>query len=54
MRARGILGGVNLRGWYPELGDAVLVCATETKTEEDIRTYVEALRGAIEATEEST
>ena len=53
IRARGILGGVSLRGWYPELVDAVLVCATETKTEEDIRTYVSELRSAIEATEGS-
>ena len=49
MRARGILGGVSLRGWYPELGDAMLVCATETKTGQDIHNYVEALRSAIGA-----
>ena len=54
MRARGILGGVSLGGWYPELGEAVLVCATETKTDEDIRTYVSALRAAIEATQGGT
>ena len=54
MRARGILGGVDLQDWYPELGNAVLVCATETKTEEDIRTCVAALRDAIGATEGST
>ena len=54
MRARGILGGVNLAGWYPELGDAMLVCATETKTGEDIRTWVAAFRDAIGATEDST
>ena len=51
MRARGILGGVNLRGWYPELDNAVLVCATETKTGEDIRTWVAALGDAIGAKE---
>lgn len=51
MRARGILGGLSLRRWYPELGNAVLVCATETKTGQDIETYVEALRGAIDATQ---
>ena len=47
LRAQGILGGVNLGNWYPELGDAVLVCATETKTGQDIHHYVESLRGAI-------
>ena len=49
MRQRGVLGGFDLRDWYPELGEAVLVCATETKTEEDIRRYAEALGAAIGA-----
>jgi len=40
---RGILGGLALKDWYPELGDAVLVCATETKTEEDIQAYRDTL-----------
>ena len=48
MRAQGILGGINLRDWYPELGSAVLVCATETRTEQDIHTYVEALGSAVD------
>ena len=39
----GILGGYNLSADYPELGNALLVCATETKTEEDIQNYVSAL-----------
>jgi len=49
MRERGILGGVRLEPWYPELGHTILACATETKTEEDIEAYVSGLRGAIEA-----
>ena len=53
MRAQGILGGVNLAEWYPELGNAVLVCATETKTGHDIQNYVEALRGAVGAAGEA-
>ena len=28
---------------YPELGSALLVCATETKTSADIESYVAAL-----------
>ena len=48
MRAQGILGGIDLRDWYPELGSAVLVCATETRTEQDIHTYVEALGSAVD------
>jgi len=43
MAERGILGGLSLKDWYPELGEAILVCATETKTEEDIRAYRDVL-----------
>jgi glycine dehydrogenase subunit 1 len=39
LEAQGILGGYNLSPYYPELGQAILVCATETKTEADIRNY---------------
>lgn len=35
----GIVGGVSLKEHYPELGEALLVCATETKTEADIEAY---------------
>jgi glycine dehydrogenase subunit 1 len=45
----GILGGFALRRWFPELGDALLVCATETKTEADIHAYARALREAVQA-----
>jgi glycine dehydrogenase subunit 1 len=41
--ARGILGGFDLSGEYPELGNALLVCATETRDEQDLRQYAEAL-----------
>ena len=40
---RGILGGLDLAEFYPELGPALLVCATETKTAADIDSYVAAL-----------
>lgn len=39
LEAQGIVGGFNLRDDYPELGDAVLVCATETRTAADIEQY---------------
>lgn len=42
-----ILGGYALGGDYPELGEALLVCATETRTAEDIERYVAALRRAL-------
>ena len=40
---RGILGGYDLSRDYPELGNALLVCATETRTASDIETYFQAL-----------
>ncbi|MCC8988626.1 MAG: aminomethyl-transferring glycine dehydrogenase subunit GcvPA [Candidatus Contendobacter sp.] len=45
--ARGILGGFDLSGDYPELGDALLVCATETKDETDLCRYAEALAAVV-------
>jgi glycine dehydrogenase subunit 1 len=49
MAGRGILGGLDLHERYPELGHALLVCATETKLAEDIDAYVAALAGAMTA-----
>lgn len=34
-----LLGGYAVERHYPELGDCLLVCATETRTDEDIETY---------------
>ncbi len=41
---RDILGGYDLGADLPDVGNALLVCATETKTEADIDTYVETMR----------
>jgi glycine dehydrogenase subunit 1 len=41
---RGIVGGYDLSRQYPELGNALLVCATETRTNEDVETYEKAMR----------
>jgi len=49
LASRGILGGLDLSELYPELGYAVLVCATETKTTSDIQSYVTALGEASAA-----
>ncbi|HED39642.1 MAG TPA: aminomethyl-transferring glycine dehydrogenase subunit GcvPA [Chromatiales bacterium] len=46
--AEGVLGGFNLSADYPALGEAILVCATETKTEADIRAYQSALSRVME------
>ncbi len=40
---RGIFGGLDLAERYPELGHALLVCATETKLDVDIDAYAGAL-----------
>src|ERR1700691_2801673 len=40
---RGIFGGLDLTDRYPELGHALLVCATETKLDADINAYAAAL-----------
>jgi glycine dehydrogenase subunit 1 len=46
---RGIIGGFDLGVHYPELADAILVCATETKTAADIKTYAEALADVLKS-----
>jgi len=43
LRAQGILGGYALGGDYPELADCILVCATETKTDDDLEQYRQQL-----------
>ena len=40
LEAQGIIGGFDLSRDYPELGSALLVCATETRTSADISKYV--------------
>ena len=43
LKAQGILAGLDLGEHYPELGNALLVCATETKIAADLKKYVEHL-----------
>jgi glycine dehydrogenase subunit 1 len=45
---RGVVGGYDLSKHYPELDNALLVCATETKTDADIEQYARALREVME------
>ncbi len=44
MEAQGILGGFSLTEHYPELGETLLVCVTETKTAAHMNTYVEHMQ----------
>jgi glycine dehydrogenase subunit 1 len=46
---RGIFGGLDLTERYPELGPALLVCATETKLDADIDAYARALADIMQS-----
>ncbi len=41
---RGVIGGLDISAQFPELGHALLVCATETKSQDDIDAYANLLR----------
>jgi glycine dehydrogenase subunit 1 len=47
LRQQRILGGFDLSAAYPELGHALLVCATETKTEDDLQRFTQLLDAAL-------
>jgi glycine dehydrogenase subunit 1 len=49
LAAQGIEGGFDLSRYYPELGPALLVCATEARSAEDIAAYAAALANALAA-----
>ena len=49
LAARDILGGFDLSQYFPELGNALLVCATETKTTADLEAYADALQEIMNA-----
>ena len=48
LAASNILAGYALAEDYPELGNAILVCATETKTDADIEAYATTLERIFE------
>jgi glycine dehydrogenase subunit 1 len=47
LAAKGIAGGYDVSTKYPELGNALLICATETRTSDDIARYAAALTDAL-------
>jgi glycine dehydrogenase subunit 1 len=40
---------LDLSEYYPELGNALLICATETKSQADIDAYARAMSEALRA-----
>jgi glycine dehydrogenase subunit 1 len=42
-----ILGGLDLSGFYPELTNCILVCATETKEVSDLECFTRELESAL-------
>lgn len=47
LRQHGILGGLALHRWYPELADGWLVCVTEARTRAQIDALVAAVEEAV-------
>lgn len=50
LAAHNILGGFDLSADYPELGNALLICATELRTNVDQQKYVDHLQRILEKT----
>ena len=48
LRSEGIDGGYAIGTHYPELGNTLLVCATEMRTEDDIAHYATALAACLQ------
>lgn len=47
LAANGIQGGFDLTSEYPELGNSLLICVTETKSEKDLEFYVRELEKIV-------
>ncbi|MFC3194118.1 aminomethyl-transferring glycine dehydrogenase subunit GcvPA [Marinicella sediminis] len=47
MAARDIVAGVDISAHYPALGQAILLCVTETKTDEDLDHFVANLQACL-------
>lgn len=54
LAANNILGGHDLTNDHPELGNTLLVCATETKTDADLEAYAAALENALHGSQAKT
>jgi len=47
LAAHGIIAGIRLEDDYPELGNCLSVCATETKSENDIKSFIKTLKTTL-------
>ena len=50
LRDEGIHGGYSLKNDFPELGESILLCVTETKTPQDLQHYQTLLATTLEQT----
>ena len=48
LAAQGIVAGISLEEDYPELGNCLMVCATETKSEDDIKLFSRTLATSLQ------
>jgi len=48
LAAQGIVAGISLEEDYPELGNCLMVCATETKSEDDIKLFSQTLATSLQ------
>ncbi len=48
LREKGIVGGFAVEKYYPDYPDTLLVCATETRTADDIAYYANTLRAYLQ------
>tara|TARA_B100000686_G_scaffold252817_2_gene263631 strand:- start:2255 stop:3637 length:1383 start_codon:yes stop_codon:yes gene_type:complete len=53
LKAQKILAGLNLKEYYPELGETILLCATETKRPDDLTKLTEYLSHIVSKHNES-
>jgi glycine dehydrogenase subunit 1 len=54
LKAQKILAGLNLKEYYPELGQTILLCATETKIPADLAKFTECLNQVLSKQSTST
>ncbi len=47
LKDQGIIAGLDLQTFYPDMDNTLLVCATETKTEADLQRYAQQLKQAL-------